>query len=66
DHSTATIAPELATCIARSLGLRSVRLTGPTPRRTIGIVSAKGASLSAAARAFADLSRAVVRKIRTS
>jgi DNA-binding transcriptional LysR family regulator len=51
----ATIVPELATGISNNLGLKSIRLTNPTPRRTVGIISAGGAHRSAAAREFVKM-----------
>ncbi|HEX6179101.1 MAG TPA: transcriptional regulator CynR [Thermoanaerobaculia bacterium] len=63
--SGTTIAPELVTRISRNLGLHAVRLSDPTPRRTIGIATLAGASVSAAAQTFADMSRAVIRELRS-
>lgn len=56
--SGATIVPELAAGISSSLGLKVVRLANPTPRRTVGIVSAMGAHRSAASRELVTLLRA--------
>jgi len=53
----ATILPELATNTASSAGLKVIRLANPTPRRTVGIVSAAGANVSAASREFVAMVR---------
>lgn len=55
----ATIVPEMAAAIPKNLGLRVIRLSHPTPRRTVGIISASGAHRSAAAREFVTMTREV-------
>jgi LysR family cyn operon transcriptional activator len=53
----ATIVPELAATMASDRDLRVVRLTGPVPRRTVGIVSLAGAHRCAAAQRFVEMAR---------
>lgn len=56
----ATILPALALC-RREPGIRAVRLTDPTPRRSIGLLWRRRAHRPAAAEAFARATAAILR-----
>jgi LysR family cyn operon transcriptional activator len=57
----ASILPRLALS-ARGLGVRAIRLTAPTPRRSIGLIWRRGAPRAAAAELFAQVTTAVLRE----
>lgn len=56
-----TILPALALC-RREPGIQAIALTGPTPRRNVGLLWRRGAHRPAAARVFADVTTAVLRE----
>ena len=53
----ATIVPQLAATMFGSRDLSVIRLTDPTPRRSVGIISLAGSHRSAAAARFAEMAR---------